>query len=81
MKPTKKEMLEWLEKNLDRSSLLQISHPHLAWFPTDDDRAMFLAIRDLIEKHGPEEPKKKDITKDVMKASKTFLEEMTKEKP
>ena len=47
--PTKKQMLEWLEKETKRYAFLQITHPHLAYIPTNKDMAMFQAIKRLLE--------------------------------
>ena len=43
------ELLGWLEKNLNRACMLQASHPHLAWTPTEEDKQTYQQIKKLIE--------------------------------
>lgn len=50
MKVTKEEKLKWLVEAVDRSCHLQVSHPHLAWYPTKQDREMFKIIKADIER-------------------------------
>lgn len=42
------ELLRWLEDNLNRSAKLQISHPHLARYPTKEDKQAYQQIKDRI---------------------------------
>lgn len=46
---SKKELLEWFESAIDRHVFLQISHPHLAYMPTDEDKQAYQQICKLIE--------------------------------
>ena len=46
---TKQQKLDWLQKALDRPCLLQVSHPHLAWYPTEEDREIYQEIVKDIE--------------------------------
>ena len=48
-KYTKQQKLDWLQKALDRPCLLQVSHPHLAWYPTEEDREIYQEIVKDIE--------------------------------
>ena len=48
-KYTKQQKLDWLQKVLDRSCLLQVNHPHLAWYPTEEDRVIYREIINDIE--------------------------------
>ena len=51
--PKIEEMLKWLKDAVDRYGFLQITHPHLAYYPTDEDKAMYQAICILIEQGKP----------------------------
>ena len=42
------DLIKWLEDNLNRSCALQISHPHLAWKPTEKDRQRFARVKELL---------------------------------
>lgn len=44
------ELLEWLKENIDRYAFLQISHPHLAYYPTERDKQAYQQIKGKIKK-------------------------------
>ena len=48
-KYTKQQKVDWLQKALDRPCLLQVNHPHLAWYPTEEDREIYQEIVKDIE--------------------------------
>ena len=52
-KYTKQQKVDWLQKALDRSCLLQVSHPHLAWYPTKDQE-IYNEIKKDIESNNSE---------------------------
>jgi len=48
-KYTKQQKLDWLKKALDHFCFLQVTHPHLAWYPTEEDKAIYQEIIKDIE--------------------------------
>ena len=53
-KYTKQRKLEWLKKALDHFCFLQVTHPHLAWYPTEEDREIYQEIVKDIESNNSE---------------------------
>ena len=53
-KYTKQQKLDWLQKALDRPCLLQVNHPHLAWYPTKEDQEIYNEIKKDIESNNSE---------------------------
>ena len=53
-KYTKQQKLDWLQKTLDRPCFLQVSHPHLAWYPTKEDQEIYNEIVKDIESNNSE---------------------------
>jgi len=45
-----KELLEWFKKEVSRYAILQITHPHLAYMPTERDKQAYKQIVELIKK-------------------------------
>jgi len=43
------ELLEWFKENIDRYAFLQISHPHLAYYPTERDKQAYQQIKERVQ--------------------------------
>ena len=41
-------LIEWLEKRVNARAMLQVSHPHLAWYPTDEDKENWQKVKQLL---------------------------------
>jgi len=50
-----KELLEWLEENIDRYAFLQISHPHLAYYATERDKQAYQQIEEMIKDYAEQQ--------------------------
>ena len=48
-KYTKQQKLDWLKEALDHFCFLQVTHPHLAWYPNEEDKAIYQEIIKHIE--------------------------------
>ena len=42
------KLIEWLEKRVNARAMLQVSHPHLAWYPTDEDKENWQKVKQLL---------------------------------
>jgi len=58
-----KELLEWFKKESSRYAILQVTHPHLGYIPTERDKQAYKQIVELI--------KKQEVTEEFIKGKAT----------
>ena len=47
---TTEDLIQWLDEKLSRLCNLQATHPHLAWYPDENDKHNWLKIKSLLSR-------------------------------
>jgi len=70
------ELIDWLQKCIDRPAMIQVSHPHLAWYPTEKDKANWQKVKQLLTQQPvqvDEEKKIEEIRMMIQKATSEYM--------